>query len=229
MKHFDEIYEIAADGYGIVTASQAREAGVTSGEMRRWCTDGKLVRRGHGVYKVARWVPTPLDPFAEAVALVGDGSFLWGESVLSMHGLALVDPRSVSVATPKRVRRKLPDWVKTVPAPKGASTTFYEGIPSQRVADAIKACEGSVMGERLAEAAKRARAEGLVTSGEYEDLMKELPRRKPRGQTADATSTLPSTGSARARETSRVASKGCLQPRSSGRCCPTGRRRAGTP
>ena len=27
MKHFDEIYEIAADGYGIVTASQAREAG----------------------------------------------------------------------------------------------------------------------------------------------------------------------------------------------------------
>ena len=157
MKHFDEIYEIAADGYGIVTASQAREAGMTSGEMRRWCTDGKLVRRGHGVYKVARWVPTPLDPFAEAVALVGDGSFLWGESVLSMHGLALVDPRSVSVATPKRVRRKLPDWVKAVPAPKGASTTFYEGIPSQRVADAIKACEGSVMGERLAEAAKRAR------------------------------------------------------------------------
>ena len=174
MKHFDEIYEIAADGYGIVTASQAREAGVTTGEMSRWCADGKLVRRGHGVYKVARWVPTPLGPFAEAVALMGDGGFLWGESVLSMHGLALVDPRSVSVATPKRVRRKLPDWVKAVPAPKGASTTFYGGIPSQRVADAIKACEGSVMGERLAEAAKLARAEGLVTSGEYENLMKGL-------------------------------------------------------
>lgn len=100
MKHFDEIYEIAADGYGIVTASQAREAGVTTGEMSRWCADGKLIRRGHGVYKVARWVPTPLDPFAKAVALVGDGSFLWGESVLFMHGLALVDPRSASVATP---------------------------------------------------------------------------------------------------------------------------------
>ena len=65
---------------------------MTTGEMSRWFADGKLVRRGHGVYKVARWVPTPLDPFAEAVALMGDGSFLWGESVLSMHGLALVDP-----------------------------------------------------------------------------------------------------------------------------------------
>lgn len=49
-----------------------------------------------------------------------------------------------------------PDWVKVVPAPKGASTTFCEGVLFQRVADAIKACEGSVMGERLAEAAKRA-------------------------------------------------------------------------
>lgn len=88
---------------------------------------------------------------------MGDGSFLWGEPVLSMHGLALVDPRSVSVATPKRVRRKLSDWVKAVPASKGASAMFYEGIPSQRVADAIGACEGSVMGERLTKAAKLAR------------------------------------------------------------------------
>ena len=46
---------------------------------------------------------------------------------------------------------------------------------AQRVADAIKECEGSVMGERLSEAAKRARAEGLVTSAEYDNLMKELP------------------------------------------------------
>ena len=93
-------------------------------------------------------VPTPRDVFAEAVALVGDEGFLWGESVLSMHALALVDPRAVTVATPKRIRRKLPAWVKTVPAPENAKTTFYEGIPSQCVADAIEACKGSVMTER---------------------------------------------------------------------------------
>lgn len=174
MTHFDEIYEMAADSYGIVTAAQAREAGVTTGEMSRWCADGKLVRRGHGVYKISRWVPTSRDTFAEAVALVGDGGFLWGESVLSMHGLALVDPRAVTVATSKRVRRKLPAWVKAVPAPEGVKTTLYERIPSQRVADAIEACRGSVMTERLVEAAKHARAEGLVTSDECEELMKGL-------------------------------------------------------
>ena len=51
MTHFDDIYDIAADGYGIVTAAQAQEA---SG-----CADGRLVRRGRGAYKLARWVPTP--------------------------------------------------------------------------------------------------------------------------------------------------------------------------
>ena len=54
-----------------------------------------------------------------------------GESVLSMHSLALVDPRAIEVATPKRVRRRLPSWVEPVSAPKGERTTSYEGIPLQ--------------------------------------------------------------------------------------------------
>ena len=37
MKHFDEIFELAADGYGIVTAAQAREIGVTTGELDTLC------------------------------------------------------------------------------------------------------------------------------------------------------------------------------------------------
>ena len=174
MAHFDDIYDIAADGYGIVTASQAREAGATTGEMSRWCADGRLLRRGHGVYKLARWVPTSYDAYAEAVALVGDGAYLHGQSVLAMHRLALVDLRAIEVATPKRVRRKLPSWVELVTAPKGERATSYEGIPSQRVADAIESCTGSVMPARLLEAAKQARGEGLVTAGEYERLEREL-------------------------------------------------------
>lgn len=174
MTHFDDVYEIAADEYGIVTAAQAREAGVTTGEMSRWCSEGKLIRRGFGVYKIARWVPTPYDAFAEAVALAGNGAFLWGESVLAMHGLALVDPRSVTVATPKRVRRQLPSWIRLVPAPRGETGAVYEGIPSQRVADAIRSCVGTIMSDRLAEAADRARSEGLVTAEEYERLKEDV-------------------------------------------------------
>ncbi len=174
MTHFDGIYDIAIDNYGLVTAAQAREENVTSVELRRWCQNGRLERRGRGVYKLAHWVPTPYDSFAEALALVGDGSYLHGESVLAMHDLALVDPRAIQVATPKRVRRSLPPWVATVPASEADKTTLYEGIRSQRVAEAIRECRKSVMPERLAEAARQARREGLVTAREYDELEREL-------------------------------------------------------
>jgi hypothetical protein len=83
MAHFDDIYDISADGYGIITAAQAREAGAAPSEFNRRCADGRLLRHGHGVYKLARWVPTPYDAYAEAVALVGGGAYLHGESLLA--------------------------------------------------------------------------------------------------------------------------------------------------
>lgn len=60
------------------------------------------------MYKLARWMPTPYDAYAEAVALVGDKAYLHGESMLAMHGLALVDPRAIEVATPKRAQSPRP-------------------------------------------------------------------------------------------------------------------------
>ena len=71
-------------------------------------------------------------------------------------------------------REPTSSWVEPVTAPKGERTTSYEGIASQRVADAIESCAGSVMPARLLEAAKQARGEGLVTAGEYERLEREL-------------------------------------------------------
>ena len=72
------------------------------------------------------------------------------------------------------MRKNLPPWVEPVPARKGERTTFYDGIRSQRVADAIRECRSFVMPDRLADAARKARQEGLITAREYEDLEKEL-------------------------------------------------------
>ena len=144
MKHFDEIYEVAADNYGIVTAAQARELGISKSELNRWVDIGRLERRGRGVYKLVMHTPTELDPYAEAVALVGDDSFLLGETVLAMHGLALVNPRKFSIGTPKRIRKILPPWVEAVTV-SNKDTTHYEGIPSQTVTEAILDCRGRVM------------------------------------------------------------------------------------
>lgn len=109
MAHFDDIYELAADNYGLITSAEAKNLGVAKSELNRWVGMGRLLKRGQGVYKLVRYVPTEYDRYAEAVALVGDGSFLFGEAVLAMHGLALANPRHISVGTTKRVRRELPE------------------------------------------------------------------------------------------------------------------------
>lgn len=173
MTHFDSIYEIAADNYGLITTAQAESVGATRSELARWTKLGKLDRRGRGVYRIMQWVPTEYDRFAEAVALVGEGAFLAGDAVLSMHGLALVNPSKVTVATPNRVRKSLPEWISVVSS-EGATHKSYEGIPSQSVSDALLACKGRVMLERLLDAAREAKGRGLVRESEYKNLRKEL-------------------------------------------------------
>lgn len=173
MAHFDDIYELAADNYGLITSAEAKNLGVAKSELNRWVGMGRLLKRGQGVYKLVRYVPTEYDRYAEAVALVGDGSFLFGEAVLAMHGLALVNPRRISVGATKRVRRELPEWVQPVTV-SGKTVTSYEGIPSQSLAEAILECRGMVMGERLKSAVEDARREGLITKDEFEHLRKEL-------------------------------------------------------
>ena len=173
MAHFDDIYELAVDNYGLITSAEAKSLGVAKSELNRWVDIGRLLKRGQGVYKLVRYVPTEYDRYAEAVALVGDGSFLFGEAVLAMHGLALANPRHISVGTTKRVRRELPEWVQPVTV-SGKTVTSYEGIPSQSLAEAILECRGMVMGERLKSAVEDARREGLITKDEFEHLRKEL-------------------------------------------------------
>lgn len=173
MSHFDDIYEVAADNYGLVTSAQARDLGVTKPELSRWVANGRLERRGRGVYRLAKYIPTDLDPYAEAVALVGDGSFLMGEAVLAMHGLALVNPRRITVGTPERIRKSIPEWISPATV-KGKTVTQYEGIPSQTIAEAILDCRDSVMRERLQGAAEEARERGLITKAEYDHVKEGL-------------------------------------------------------
>ena len=170
MALFDDIYEIAADNYGLVTFAEVREIGGTSTQLRRFIESGRLKRVGQGVYKLVKYIPTPYDQYAQAVALVGPGSYIHGESVLAMHELALVNPFKMNVATPRRIRRNLPKWIAVVPADETEVPTCYEGIPSQSVENAIRFCRGRVMKERLVSAVKDAVYEGLI----YEDAGKAL-------------------------------------------------------
>lgn len=176
MPLYDDIYEIAADNYGIVTSAQAKAAGASYKELSRIAGDGRLTRIGYGVYRIKHWVPTENDAFAEAVTLVGPRAYLYGESVIAMHALAPTNPARIRVATPNRVRRSLPATIEVVRRPDHGDTTEYEDIPSQTIPAAILSCTGTMMRARLADAARRARELGLIRTGEETMLLERLNR-----------------------------------------------------
>jgi len=174
MPFYDDIYEIAADNYGLVTSNEAKAMGVSDKEMSRLASDGRLIRLGRGLYRIKHYSPTTNDPYAEAVALVGTGAYLFGESVIAMHGLAPTNPARITVATSRRVRKKLPSSIRVIRRKEEDTLTQYEGIPSQNIPDAILACRSTIMTDRLEDAVRNARRNGLITEDENKNLLREL-------------------------------------------------------
>ncbi|MGL4744989.1 MAG: type IV toxin-antitoxin system AbiEi family antitoxin domain-containing protein [Dermatophilaceae bacterium] len=174
MRYRDVVREIALDHYGYVTTKAAAEAGVPAVELPKLAARGGLESIAYGLYRVPNIPPNDLDQFAEALLRAGDGAFLVGESVLAIFGLADVNPRKITVGVRRRTRPRLPAYVELVPAKVDAATTHYEGLESQTVADAILECRGRIERERLLDAAKKARKEGLLTTTEWTRVRKAL-------------------------------------------------------
>ena len=176
MSKFDSIiFDIAANNYGLITSAQARNAGIGNQEMVQYARRGRIERVGHGVYRLTQRIPEQNDPYALAVALVGPDSYLFGEAVLGLLGLCPVNPAYLHVATPKRTRRSLPNYIRVVHTPGKQKEAVYEGIPCQHVVGAISAARKHMLPERLADATVRAREEGYITKREAETLMTRSP------------------------------------------------------
>jgi predicted transcriptional regulator of viral defense system len=167
--------ERALDQYGYVTTQDADDLGVPPVELRKLHQRGGLDRVGQGLYRFEDIPPTPKDEYMEAVLRVGADAVLAGDAVLALHNLGLAHPRRIRVATPHRVRRRLPPFIKVEQrqVPRTEQTT-YEGIPAMTVAEAIRDCRGLLMPERLAEAAIEAAQAGLIRKTVAKRLVEEL-------------------------------------------------------
>ena len=174
MTHWESINEIGLDNYGIVTTDDARGICNVSIELPRWVKTGRLEKLGRGVYRLSQYTPSEYDQYAEAVALVGKESMIYGMSVLAMHNLALVNPAKVLVATNARKRRQLPDWIKVVRPTREVRREDFNGIRCQGVADAIRTCSSALMRDRLVSAIIDAKRSGLIDHKDAQELEKEF-------------------------------------------------------
>lgn len=174
MSYYDDIYEIAVDNYYLITTKDAAEAGVPPIELAKLAHRGKLENISRGLYRLSKYVPSQYDPYAIAVARVGERAYLYGESVIGMLELAPTNPSYIYVAAPNRIRRNLPSSIRLRKPGADDVVTRYEGIPSQNVATAIRSAKLTMMDDRLRGATEKARAKGYITGREYKQIKKDF-------------------------------------------------------
>lgn len=170
----DLLREIAYDNHGYVTTKDAVGVGVPAAELPKLKARGGLENLGYGLYRMIDIPQSDNDQFAEATLRAGADSYLRGESVLALLGLADVNPKKITVGTSRRVRRSMPSFVELTQSPAATKVTRYHGIRAQRLSEALIECRGRVPNARLLDAAAKARAEGLLTTSEWNRVRKEL-------------------------------------------------------
>lgn len=172
MGYRHDLWEIAAQQHGVVTIPEAEDAGVPAVEVRKLAHRGALRAYGKGVY-VHRDVPsTELTQPAVAAALAGNGAFLEREAVLDLLGLGQFNPHRIRVATRRRVRRVLPEWVKLeiradVP---DEDLTQYEGIPATTARRALEDMRDRMPPERWRTLVGQARRRELIDDRDETEL-----------------------------------------------------------
>lgn len=175
MTYRQVLREMAYDTHGVVTLDAAKEAGVPAVEVRKLASRGALERRGKGVYRMTEAPYTPLDEFAEAVALVGPDAVLADESVLAALDLGQVNLRRIKVATTRRVRQRLPATVEVVHRRVAEDERDdIDGIPAMSLPAALLAARGTVLPERLVDAVRKATARELISPRDGERVLKAL-------------------------------------------------------
>ena len=174
MSYYDDIYEYAVESNYLITTDEAAELGIPRVELAKLAQRGRLEHLSHGLYRLARYVPSDSDPYAIAVKATGPGAYLIGESVIALLQLAPTNPEYICVATPMRMRRSLPPTIRVKQDKEPSDTAIYSGVPCQVAAEAIRECAKTMLPERLEAAARKALDEGYITRREFELLEEQV-------------------------------------------------------
>ena len=176
---------LAIGQYGYVSLADAEELGIPKNELVKMAGRGDFKHVAYGLYRFEEIPHTPYDQFYEAVARVGRDAHLTGDAVLSLHNLALVNPRRVRVGTPRRVERRLPPWVEVIRQRiPSDDLTVYELVPSTTVARAIRDCVPIVPADRLRAAVDEAASQGLVRERDVRGLQDAINAPRPASKAA---------------------------------------------
>lgn len=168
---YNDVFELAVDQFGLITAAQAREAGIDPQALLMMERRGALRRVSHGVYRLIKFPETEFDHYMEAVLWPhGLTAAVSHESALLLFELSDVNPARVHITVPKsyRTNRVIPPHLAVHRQDLGGDDiSIQHGVPITTPVRTIRDCHAAALGHALIkQAIDGAFAQGLISKTE---------------------------------------------------------------
>jgi len=182
---FDEMLALADENDGLLTARQAREAGIAGSVLARLTQRGRLERIARGVYRIPYFPSNRWSQYREAMlwARAGGGPrnvALSHDTALIVYGISDASPSVVHLTVPRkaRLRRMRPKWVRVHRADLArGEVRLHEGLSITtvtRTVEDVLASSGRV--SLVKQAISGARREGFINRAEAQRLRRRVAR-----------------------------------------------------
>lgn len=182
---FPEILDLAQDQDGLVSAQQARSAGISDSVLSRLVQRGKLERVARGVFRVPILSPDRFAELREAVlwAKANRGPqevAISHESALVLFGISDANPATTHLSIPKsaRLRRRPQPRIelhRTILTP--GEIVMEEGIPVTTVERTVNdLLEAGARLDLIGQAVSGARRKGLINEAKTKQLRRRIEK-----------------------------------------------------
>lgn len=164
----EKLRGVALDQHGLVTASQAAEAGVSRPSLSYLVKNGRIKRVERGIYRIPQVNATENDAYEQALLWAGDGAFLSHDTALAAWDISDVNPTKIYVTVPKgrRIQKQgRPNVVLCKADVPAAELRWWDGMRVASPALAIsQSIERGAASHILDQAIAGARSRGLITN-----------------------------------------------------------------
>ncbi|MGH7576584.1 MAG: type IV toxin-antitoxin system AbiEi family antitoxin domain-containing protein [Longimicrobiales bacterium] len=157
------LYPVAERQGGYLTASQARDLGVSHQQLYYLSQSGSIERVAHGIYRLKRFPSQPFEDVIVATLWAGEGAVASHDTALAVYGLTDAMPPVIHVTVQGRFRGKK-RGVVVHNAPLGSGErSMRGGVPVTSPARTIRDVAARYGTDVAAEAAREAVTRGVVT------------------------------------------------------------------
>lgn len=156
-----EIRALAERQHGIVTRTQLRGLGLRDGVITAWIGNGRLARRGSGVFALGHRRPDDRSRWLADVLARGDRAWLADQSAAALWDLNIGDEGRTHLVVPADGSRSLTAGASCRRSSRlieGTQTTVHAGIPVTTVARTLADLAARVRPAQLRRAVERADA-----------------------------------------------------------------------